>query len=153
MALSYGGSGDEKTNALVVDAVGMIYAVGEVSSQSINVSYTTGGPLGTNTNRQLTSFTGVNNDGFLTKFAPNGQPIWTVKLTGPGNETINAVALSPAQDVVYICGRFSSSSATLGSATLANSQSDDTYDVFAAAINATNSMPSPFLSALLVLGP
>jgi hypothetical protein len=138
MAVNFGGSEDDRTLGLLPSASGMIYAVGETVSQAVNVSYTTGGPLGTTTNTAVTTFTGTNIDGFLTKLAPNGQPIWTAKLTGAGNESIAAVALSPAQDVVYICGRFSSTTASLQGTTLTNSQSDGTSDAFAAAINATN---------------
>ncbi len=89
----FGGNLDDGNTAvsLALDHTGMTYLAG--STQSIDLYTTPGAHSNT---RQLT-------DGFVAKFDPQGQPVWSTYYGGPATDIITAVAVDANRNV-YITG-------------------------------------------------
>ncbi len=71
------------------------------------------------------NITSNNQDGFLTKYAPDGSYLWTKTTTGSGNESVNSVAADSAGNI-YISGDFSGT-ANLGGGDVLNSSGFDAF--------------------------
>src|ERR1700722_3549837 len=92
-----GGSGNDSSRAIAVDAAGNAYVAG--LTESANFPVTTGA--------YDTTFTGPQ-DGFVAKFNPSGGLVWATYLGGSGYQGIQAIAVDGSGNV-YVTGNTTSS--------------------------------------------
>lgn len=86
-----GGSGDEYTGGLCVDAAGNVYFVG----RTLSVDFPTSGP-------NAEAFHGGTGDGFVVKFSPDGRLIWSTCVGGSEYEGSWRIACDGA--ALYVAG-------------------------------------------------
>lgn len=79
----------DEPKGMAIDAAGFVYITGYLRSQVIVAG---------------TAFGGTPQDAFLIKYAPNGNVVWAVNITGPGTELGKAVGVDAAGDV-YVAFR------------------------------------------------
>ncbi len=126
-AKSAGGTGDDKTHSIAVDAAGNSYVTGYFNSPSITFDSIT-----------LTST--AFNDVFIAKYNAAGNVIWAKKAGGPGGDYSNSIAVDNVGNS-YITGYFNSSSIAFGSTTLTNPfSSSGGYKYFAVKYDAAGSV-------------
>ncbi len=115
---SAGGTSNVQANSIIVDASGNIYMTGFFRSSTITFG----------------SFTLTNSgydDIFLTKYNTNGDVLWAKKAGGTNRDEANSVSVD-ALGNAYITGFFESTTFTLDTITLINTNSDTTGDIFLA---------------------
>jgi hypothetical protein len=89
-----GGGGEDFGNAIAVDAVGNVVAVGVTTTPN----WVAGG-YNTNASR----LNGYYNEGFIVKLSPGGVHLWSSYIGGAGDETAHDVATDGAGSI-YVCG-------------------------------------------------
>ena len=110
---SFGGTGSDSANGLVVDSGSNVYLTGGFSSSSINFS---GGTLNNAGNYDI----------FLAKFNTGGTLQWQKSFGGTANDAANGLGVDSSGNV-YLTGWFASSSISFGGGTLNNNGGNDIF--------------------------
>lgn len=90
LALRLGGPGDDRVRDVVVDGSGNTYVTGQFAG---TVDFDPSG-----TTQALTSL--GEDDVFLARYSPTGALAWAVRLGGSGQDSVGALALDPAGNLV-----------------------------------------------------
>jgi hypothetical protein len=126
-AVSAGGTGNEQTTSIAVDANGNSYITGWFEASSFNIGTTTL----VNPSTPGNSF---NYDYFVAKYDASGSPAWATSVGGGSIVRGNGLSLD-ATGNVCVTGGFNASSLNFGGITLSNPASTNqtpTYNIFAA---------------------
>jgi hypothetical protein len=115
-AKSAGGTKDDKSSSISIDAIGNVVITGEFSSSSITFETTT--LSNTNTYRDI----------FIAKYDPNGSLLWAIS-TGGIKDDYSSGITTDANGNFYVCGSFESMSITFGTTILTNVGDMDMYVV------------------------
>ncbi|NSW45043.1 MAG: gliding motility-associated C-terminal domain-containing protein [Bacteroidales bacterium] len=115
------GNGNSKPTAVIEDASGNLYVIGNYTQTISQGTYT------------FTSAGGQ--DIYVGKYNSQGQVQWLISIGGSSAENAYGIALSPDGNSVYIGGQFQSNNCNFGGTTLATSGLND---VFLAKYNASN---------------
>ncbi|HEV7231808.1 MAG TPA: SBBP repeat-containing protein [Bacteroidia bacterium] len=116
-AKNAGGSGNDISNGVCVDASGNTYVTGNFTSSSITFGSTT-----------LSNTAAGGLDYFLVKYDASGNVLWAKGASGVSNDGGSKVAVD-ANGNVYVSGNTNSNTLTFGSTTLALHGYDDTFIV------------------------
>ena len=116
----FGGSGDDYTYSIAVDAVGNTYIAGYLMSDTFHLN---NGKTLIKTNQYSSSY-----DGFLTKYDANGLCQWAVSICGNNSEYAMSVVLD-ASGNIYLAGRYSSPTVVIDGVVLS---SNGAYEGFLA---------------------
>ena len=92
-ATYYGGSGDEKGNAITTDINGNVYITGRTSSTNAIATF----------GAYQTNIFGTNDDAFISKFSSTGYLLWGTYYGGTGTEVGNAIAVDAIKNI-YVAG-------------------------------------------------
>ncbi|HOD81002.1 MAG TPA: Calx-beta domain-containing protein [Phycisphaerae bacterium] len=96
-----GGTGEERGDAVATDASGNVYVAG--ITQSPSYFYLSGVDA---------TWDGLWDEGFVTKFSPSGQRVWSTYLGGSGDDNINAIAVNASG--VFVTGGTQSNDFPMG---------------------------------------
>lgn len=99
-----GGNAEDYGECMAIDQSGNIYVGGQTNSSNL---------ISTPGSYQPQRFANsLIKDGFLAKFSPGGNRIWSTYFGGPASESIGGIAINPEQDVYLYVNTTSSSMAT-----------------------------------------
>lgn len=102
------GAGAEVSYSIAVDATGSSFIAGYFNSTNVNF----GGVVLTNAGPQ-------NYDGFVARYAPDGDLLWAKRFGGTNDEHAHSIAVDN-QDDCYVAGYFYSTNCPIGNITLTN---------------------------------
>ena len=111
-----GGSGNETSIKVAVDAAGNVFVAGNFSSSSISIGTTT---LVNHGNVGTTDF-------FVAKYDPGGNPLWAISGGGSGNDNVTSLSIDISGNS-YISGGFSSISFTMNGTVFTNNGSANAF--------------------------
>jgi hypothetical protein len=89
-ATYFGGSAYDGANSVTVDSTGNVYIAGATSSADFPLL------------NPLQQKPGGQSDGFVAKFSPSGQLLFSTCFGGSGDDIINAIRLHPSGDLVLV---------------------------------------------------
>ncbi len=118
-AISAGGTGDNRTESISIDASGNILVAGRFSSPSIAFGATTLNNTGI----------GASTDIFIVKYDPSGTVLWAKSAGGNNFERAECVS-TDASGNILIAGYFQSPSITFGTITLTKEGTGVSNDFF-----------------------
>jgi hypothetical protein len=110
-AKSFGGTDDERVDALLINTSGNVYLAGSFHSNEVNFD-----SIIVKRNGWVH---GSTSDIFIAKFDTNGKAMWATSAGGDESETIMGIT-SDNEENLFISGNFSSPTFTLGKTTLTN---------------------------------
>ncbi|MFH0893933.1 MAG: T9SS type A sorting domain-containing protein [Bacteroidota bacterium] len=122
---------DENAYSIVSNDEGYICVAGTFSGSTVEIV-----PLST----EISICTQPNNDIFLARLDPNGNPLWIKSVQGCGYKNSWAVAID-SSDNVYLSGNFQSRSLIIDSSEIANAvTTNNYYDMFLAKYDSTGGL-------------